>query len=310
MLQTEQEIYRGVSYNPDVRQILVDAEKQKSPLKLKNIKRKVNFFDRSKLDIEINNRTNITNMENDVLFFKYQKLDQDDQVIDIAKILREKREHDIVSVVGHISIENRPVTKTTLKHSGETIEKKEVAINDKSGLIKMTLWEDNIAMVPKSAVYKIEKAKVREWPKGVLVLNTTPSTLISPSDANISPSKSTLPDLVSKTIQFPSDSVHTIQVQRVCPSCHEQSETNSKLFKCPSCKSMTLTTKLKCAYTIKLKFLLPTQNIVTLFHNQVENYFNGNIPIDLDDIVMSLLSDECTALIVNCRGICIGLAPK
>ena len=194
--------------------------------------------------------------------------------------------------------------KTTLRN-GDVMDKMEVPINDESGLIKLTLWGPNIALVPHDGVYQILKAKVREWPKGVVMLNTTTSTIIFPApDVHISPSKSNLPNLFSKTIQFPPLTIHSVQIQQVCPNCHQQSDNNGKLFKCPTCRSMTLATKLKHAYTIKIKF--PDQLIVTLFHNQVENDFQGNIPSDEDDILFNILKDDVTTIIVNSRGVCIG----
>ena len=50
------------------------------------------------------------------------------------------------------------------------------------------------------------------------------------------------------------------------------------------------------------------QMMITLFDNQVKNYFKGNIPSNLDDVFIHILSDEQTTAIVNSRGVCIGFS--
>lgn len=54
MLKTEHQVHIGLLYTTIIRDKIVKTEKQKSLLKLQNVKRKVNFFDSSKVDIEVN----------------------------------------------------------------------------------------------------------------------------------------------------------------------------------------------------------------------------------------------------------------
>ena len=115
--------------------------------------------------------TDIQPLESD-LQFKYQKVEEKITLMNISDILKEKRDHDLVSVVAFISRKDRPVVSTTLR-SGDVMDKLEVPINDKTGLINLTLWGPNIPLVQQDGVYQIAHAKVREWPRGVLVLNTT-----------------------------------------------------------------------------------------------------------------------------------------
>ena len=66
---------RSGSYRQELREQLVDAAVKMSPVKIRNFKRKANFFDNTKYDIEVNNHTEIQLIDADVPF-KYQKLEK------------------------------------------------------------------------------------------------------------------------------------------------------------------------------------------------------------------------------------------
>ena len=60
-VQTEKNIiHDSVSFNVNMKDPLDEASLQKSPVKIKNFKQKVNYRDNSKTDIEINSRSSIT----------------------------------------------------------------------------------------------------------------------------------------------------------------------------------------------------------------------------------------------------------
>jgi len=94
-------------------------------------------------------------------------------------------------------------------------------------------------------VFKITNAKVREWPKGLMSLKTVPITSIQPSEEDIELSRSSLPDIISQTLQFPPLLVIVVEFQLLCPNCGERNEeqANVKLFKCLNCQSMMLKSK-------------------------------------------------------------------
>ena len=57
MIQTPDVNYKGVSYRKDLRENLIKVEENHSPIKMKNIKRKINDKNNSKIDIGINKDT-------------------------------------------------------------------------------------------------------------------------------------------------------------------------------------------------------------------------------------------------------------
>ena len=67
-----------------------------------------------------------------------------------------------------------------LKYSSKVVNKKEVTGNDSAGVMKVTLWGNNIKEVPENGKYILECVIVREWPAGVLNLATTPRTKVTP----------------------------------------------------------------------------------------------------------------------------------
>ena len=75
MIQTSEDNYRNVSYREDLRDHLFKADKNRFPVKLFNINRKMNFRDLSKTDIEINNNTKLE--EQDEVPFKFRKVSED-----------------------------------------------------------------------------------------------------------------------------------------------------------------------------------------------------------------------------------------
>ena len=87
MIQTPDVNYRRVSYREDLREILMKVEENHSPIKMKNIKRKINYKDNSKIDIESNKDTIL--IEQNEVPFKYRKImDEICPVVTIGTVLK------------------------------------------------------------------------------------------------------------------------------------------------------------------------------------------------------------------------------
>ena len=72
MIQTPDVNYRRVSYREDLREKLMKVEENHSPIKMKNIKRRINYKDNSKIDTESNKDTIL--IEQNEVPFKYRKI--------------------------------------------------------------------------------------------------------------------------------------------------------------------------------------------------------------------------------------------
>ena len=108
-------------------------------------------------------------------------------------------------------------------YSPTSTNKKQVAWNDNTDTIKLTLWESCIDYANESSVYFVQQAKVGEWLKGILSITATPSTSIKLSKESIVKSKSSLNELISYCVQFPLTSVKIASFIKCCPQCGKSS---------------------------------------------------------------------------------------
>ena len=69
-----------------------------------------------------------------------------------------------------------PSVPTTVRYQTKSINKKDVACNDGTGTIKLAPWRSCIECIEENGVYFIQQVKIKEWPKGIISLKTTPST--------------------------------------------------------------------------------------------------------------------------------------
>ena len=87
MIQTPDVNYRRVSYREDLREKLMKVEENHSPIKMKNIKRKINYKDNSKIDTESNKDTIL--IEQNEVPFKYRKImDKICPVVTVGTVLK------------------------------------------------------------------------------------------------------------------------------------------------------------------------------------------------------------------------------
>ena len=240
-LQSTDKIYQSVSYRQELHKIFCKALESKRPIKLTSIRRKLNFLDHTKKDIEINNTTKLQIIEN--ASFPY--LISLNSILTIKEILDTKKNDENGSLIAYLAAGNRPVIQTRLKKFGSIVHKKEIAANNNSGMVKITLWGSRINDVPLNRVFKIKDAIVNEY-NHTKSLNTNGQTVFTISDHNIQPSKVTLTDLVIRRLRFAPEAITDMDVKFTCLRCGKYvANGNSKLFKCPSCSAAVLASKLK-----------------------------------------------------------------
>ena len=138
MMQTPDVNYRGVSYIEDLREKLIRVEENHSPIKMKNIKRKINYKDNSKIDIEIN-KDNILIEQNEVPF-KYRKIvNEICPVVTIGTILKEKKNNDCILLHCFIKVKDRQVYPLNFHiHRLPSTKKKSLVMIIQT--IKLNLW--------------------------------------------------------------------------------------------------------------------------------------------------------------------------
>ena len=300
-LQSSNKTYRSVSFCLKLHEIFCKAQESKNPIKLTGFKRELNYYDHTKEDIVINNSTKLQVIEN--ASFPYVTLLE--SILTIKEILDTKENGEEVSLIAYLAAKNCPVIQTQTKMSGTIINEKEIAANDNSGMVKITLWEGRINDVPLDGVYKIKNAIVNEY-NGNKSLNTYGKTIFTGFDHNIQPSKVTLTDFVIRRLRFAPEAITHIDVKFTCPICGEYAENgNSKLFKCPSCSAAVLASKLKEQHYLKIMFKVNSETrCITMNSKNLQDYFlfrELEMPQTLDEISESILTDENTVIVVDNR---------
>ena len=101
-------------------EIFYKAQEPKSPIKLTGVKRKLNYLDHTKEDIEINNTTKLQVTEN--ASFPY--VTSLDSILTIKEILNAKKNDVKVSFIAYVAGESPPVIQTRPKNSGSIVNEK------------------------------------------------------------------------------------------------------------------------------------------------------------------------------------------
>ena len=158
-LQSTDQVYRSISYRADLRDKLLKFANKKSPIKLQHVKRKMNYYDRSKLDIEINNQAKLIEIEE--AHFKYSWLDEENP-INIKTIIDQKENRNVVSLHAYLAIEDHPIISTSTRNSKSQMNRKDARANDDTGIIKLSLWRSVINLIPTSGVYHLHNVSVKQ----------------------------------------------------------------------------------------------------------------------------------------------------
>ena len=79
----------------------------KSPVQMTAVKRKPNYFDKTKADIEVTNNTVLEILEENDVEFEYIKYEQIDEspLVDVATILSSKKDKHSVSLRLYLTVE-------------------------------------------------------------------------------------------------------------------------------------------------------------------------------------------------------------
>ena len=76
MLQSPDKNYGTVSYRKDLKDEFAKAAQNKSPVKVPAVKRKPNYFGKTKTDIEVTNNAALEILEENDVEFEYIKYEQ------------------------------------------------------------------------------------------------------------------------------------------------------------------------------------------------------------------------------------------
>ena len=142
-LQEDAKVHRALSYQASLHKELVKAETDKSPVKLINFKHKRSNLKDFVDDIEVSQHSGILSTEVDFEFKPFNHSTPPATTASIKEIMQ-MEDHQSISCLVYINVGNRAVVPVQLPYRIEPINKKEVAVNDDSGSLKLTLWDSKI----------------------------------------------------------------------------------------------------------------------------------------------------------------------
>ena len=308
-LHSPTKVFRGVCYRPELMSHFSDAEQKKSPLKLSNVKRKINDYFPDLEDMEI---TKYSKIEPSNEEFNYKILNENIKTVSIKDISLD----DVgifINTVGYIRVEGQPVSFITTRFSDGPTAMKMAILNDDTASINIEIWGDFVQQVIKNGCYEVQKAKVKEWPAGVIKLTTSTHSNIIPSDKDFTPNvdeKSMEPELFEA--EFPAMTVDKISTAYVCSKCKKTTAKEfTKFFKCEHCGLQCLKCKIKSLVTAKVLMEIEGKpQVVNMNAHVIKSFYNKMsmpVPDNENHIVEDLLTKTNIKVSVDKKYNCLDL---
>lgn len=185
------------------------------------------------------------------------------KVIDVmAKVLTKDQQHQ------------------TITKQSQQLKKSDCVIGDKTGSIKLTLWEELISTVECGNTYWFRSVKVRMFDDSKY-LSTNPSTAIEPAQEEISDVDLTTEDFADNIVEglITSVKMTSTKVCLVCNNAVTEEDDEDGLTTCPSstCDSTMLTsrcpTKLISYLTVEMDN--GQQHRYTCFNNAMHSFLQS-----------------------------------
>ncbi|XP_026111838.1 uncharacterized protein LOC113089576 [Carassius auratus] len=158
--------------------------------------------------------------------------------LNIADISKMPSRQSVLKLNATISSLNKPSTMMTIRDTESEV--KSCRIGDQTGMIQLSLWDNQIDMVKIGTTYEFTNLSTRTF-SGKTYLTTTRNTKITQQNtAVLLPTTSDTEDVdtqtntITQTIEG-----STISMKKLCPKCHStQLDFNTKLnfHRCTTCK--------------------------------------------------------------------------
>jgi len=296
-LQSKYEVYDSVSYKMDIRGTLQEASEKKSPVTLQGYKHIANWKDNKKQDIQMNKKTVVTHCNK--ADFKYNQTPMKNAILSsVDNIKAEGYDKKLVSVTGYVFVEGSPVEKMLYKTLSY---KKECLFQDASGTITLTIWGDFLQIINSDGMYDLKNVAVRKYDDNQISISTTSETLVYKSKAQMTPRQGEK-FILHRHEKFPIDSCTISSATQRCPKCNElvpSSNSNQDFFKCVSCRTSTKFSKLPMLFTVKVTSSEAPDTEITIFHQQLKEYFTKRGNISMKHLSKTMLNDETPTMVLN-----------
>jgi len=291
-----------VIYNKDAKSTFDDVQLSKSPIKIRNFKRKANFKNNTIRDIQINKQTKIQVLEKAT--FPHQKPSVPTlPKVQVKEIIATGYDHQAVTIIGYISLKD--CYATTFKDSAR---KKEVYLNDGTGAIALTLWNDHIDNVKTGGVYEVSNVKVRIFDgDDDKVLATISETTFNASNKKIVHKEAAFK--LYRIMNFPVVDVEITNQKLICHKCGKEAgelTPGMDIIKCP-CGVVSKSLQLKVSRLAKIT-IQENMEEITIFNSQLVEYAKNHHLGDRfteESITLAMLKDDLSKVVVDRRNVCV-----
>ncbi|XP_072564249.1 uncharacterized protein [Paramormyrops kingsleyae] len=272
LLQTSRDdFHKVICFCQEKQTSFAQASKNKTGVKLTNVKRSISYSDPSGFDILCNRSTTL-----EVVTLSFlPKVPPSSAKLTIAKVQRLGPRQTVGVLTAKIlapGSHNRVVNV-----NGSDLELQEFQIGDSSGHLKLSLWDQQIVQVEPQKSYKFTNLSTRER-EGRIYLSGTPSTTIVEIDDLQIPEFSELTD--AEKLSEWSGTITGIQIlcKHRCAKCQTaQNEFagKSSVHRCIGCKLMQKCSSYNKTYTGTVSLTKDgTDHTLTITNSAIRSYFS------------------------------------
>ena len=277
-LQLEKTARRAVCFSPGKRKFMADVDKARSPVKITK-------HDLSKSDVIINNRTNITLMNDSDVGFCHDPLLAKDAFVTL-KELEKLAPWQLLNTKASVALVNEVTTHQG--KDGQTINKQEIVIRDSTGCCSFYLYGDDTDKLDAGKSYVLKNLRLRVV-KGSVFLNTSKTEPFSFQIIDDLPNLvkvSSISSLTEQNMIGKISGVSSIKQSYGCMVCGKTGAVEGNVFSCTSCN-------IKCNVKAVVSRWGLTLLIVDVDNNEKHiMYFNNDNSHALAEALSFELSSE------------------
>lgn len=288
-LQMENSARRAVCFSPGKRKLLAEVDKARSPVKITK-------HDISKGDVVINNRTNISLMDNTAVTFQHDPLLAKDAFVTI-KELEKLAPWQLLNIKASVATVNGMTTHQG--KDGQSLNKQEVIIRDSTGCCSFYLYGEDSGKLEVGKSYILKNLRLRVV-KGSVFLNT------SKAEPFLYQMMDNLKDLVEvpsinllteQTMIGKVSGVSTIKQSFGCMVCGKTGTVEDKdIFSCSNCniKSNVKSVVMRWGLSLLISDVATNEKYVMYFNNDNTHALADALSFDLssqEEVASSLLRE-------------------
>jgi DNA-directed RNA polymerase subunit RPC12/RpoP len=306
-LQTATRQLRAVCFSKDKYNIFAEKEKTITAAKISNYVSTMSL-DGSEEEILINDMTVIQTPASSEYSFQYEDDTKGNAVTTLSVVSSQAESGAFVNVRGKIT---RGLTVETVGQNNARMMK--CAITDHSGVLPITIWEDEIDTIQDGHVYKLHGVGVRYRDQTKYLTTTRKGRVIEEEDEDLKQ----LDDSTAVVLLLrPSDatmevrSIRSVNVElfRSCVECSVKipSGIQTKIIKCIRCSSRMRFMDCKVIVVAKINVIDPLGSTVslTIFTEIIENFLGVEVGgLSTDQVAEQLLDARNIKISYNNQGV-------